>query len=167
MLFTSLEYVIFFVIFFVLYWFVFKRDLKSQNFLILIGSYIFYAWWDWRFLPLLAGTSFINYILGIYIERTDNERHRRFFLLLGLIQGLGILLFFKYFNFFIVSFKDAFSSINIQFNIHTLNIILPIGISFYTFRAISYLLDISNGKIKPTKDWIVFFALGVPYRHNL
>lgn len=158
MLFNSLEFAIFFVTFFFLYWFVFNRRLKSRNLLILLGSYTFYAWWDWRFLSLLAGSSMVNYFLGIYIDKSENEKRRRFLIFLGLLQGLGGLLFFKYFNFFIHSLVDAFSIVNVNVNIHTLNLILPLGISFYTFRAISYLLDIESGKIKPTTDLVVFFT---------
>jgi alginate O-acetyltransferase complex protein AlgI len=158
MVFNSLEFVIFFLIFFLLYWFVFNRNNTIQNIFFLIGSYLFYSWWDWRFLALLVGSSLINYFLGIYIERTENEKRRSFLLYLGLIQGLGGLLFFKYYNFFIDSLIRGFSTFNISISIHSLKLILPLGISFYTFRAISYLLDIYNEKIKPTNDWVVFFS---------
>lgn len=155
--FNSSEFVLFFISFFFLYWYVFNRNIKSQNLLILAGSYIFYSWWDWKFLPLLIGSSAINYFLGIYINKTENEKRRRFLVFLGLLQGLGGLFFFKYFNFFVASLTDAFAEFNISLNVQTLNILLPLGISFYTFRTISYLLDVDSGKIEPTKDWIVFF----------
>ena len=158
MVFNSLEFGIFFIVFFFLYWFVFKQNLKVQNLLILTASYFFYCWWDWRFLPLLAGSSLVNYLLGIFIYKTEDERKRRFLIFLGLLQGLGILIFFKYYNFFLDSFVRSASVINIHFSVHALNLILPLGISFYTFRAISYLLDINSGKIKPTTDWVVFFS---------
>ncbi len=158
MLFNSLEFVLFFATFFILYWFVFKQNVKIQNLLVLTGNYVFLAWWDWRFLLLLAGSSIVNFFLGIYISKTENEKHQRFLVIVGLIQGLGGLLFFKYYNFFITSFIDAFSIFNISLNIHTLKLILPLGISFYTFRAISYLFDIESGKTKATKDWVVFFS---------
>jgi len=158
MLFTSLPFVLFFIIFFLLYWYVFSGNLKLQNVLILTGSYVFYAWWDWRFLFLLIGSSILNYILGIYIDKSKNEKQRGFLLWIGLIQGLGCLLFFKYFNFFIKSFISAFGVFNVKADIYTLNIILPLGISFYTFRTISYLLDLKSGKIKPATDWVVFFS---------
>ena len=158
MVFNSLAFAIFFIVIFFLYWFVFNRNLKIQNFFILFMSYLFYAWWDWRFLSLLAGSSIINYFLGIYIHKTGNEKRRRFLLFLGLLQGLGFLLFFKYFNFFITSLTDTFLIFNISLNIHTLYLILPLGISFYTFRTIGYLLDVESGKIKPTTDGVVFFT---------
>jgi alginate O-acetyltransferase complex protein AlgI len=158
MLFNSLPFAIFFILFFFLYWFVFNRNIKLQNLLILTGSYVFYAWWDWRFLFLLIGSSLLNYWLGLLLYKSNNEKRRNLLLWVGLIQGLGSLLFFKYCNFFIKSIIVAFSEFNIKFDIHTLNIILPLGISFYTFRTLSYLLDIKKGKIKPTDDWIVFFS---------
>jgi len=158
MLFNSIPFTVFFVVFFVLYWFVFKQSLKLQNLLVLAGSYVFYAWWDWRFLSLLIGSSLLNYYLGIFIEKSSNDKHRRFLLIVGLLQGIGGLLFFKYYNFFVTSFADAFSLFNVKLEVRTLQLILPLGISFYTFRTISYLLDIDKNKIKPTKDWVVFFS---------
>jgi len=158
MLFTSATFVIFFAVFFLLYWYIFSANVKLQNFLILTSSYIFYAWWDWRFLFLLAGSSTLNYFLGIGIAKNKNEKYRDFLLWIGLAQGLGSLLFFKYFNFFVISLVSAFSVFNIQLNIYTLNIILPLGISFYTFRTLSYLLDIKSEKIKPTIDWVAFYS---------
>ena len=158
MVFNSLPFTVFFLVFFVLYWLVFQRNLKAQNLLILTGSYFFYAWWDWRFLSLLIGVSVLNYLLGIYIPKAGSDAKRRLLLYIGLIQGIGGLVFFKYFNFFITSFVDAFQTININLDYHTLKIILPLGISFYTFRTMSYLLDVNKGKIEPTTDWIVFFS---------
>jgi alginate O-acetyltransferase complex protein AlgI len=158
MAFNSLEFVIFFCLFFFLYWFVFNRNVRVQNLLLLTGSYVFFAWWDWRFLSLLIGSSLINYLLGIYIHKTENEKRQRFLIFLGLLQGLGGLLFFKYYNFFVSSLADLLSVFNIKVNISLLNLVLPLGISFYTFRAISYLIDIKNEIIKPTKDWVVFFT---------
>src|SRR5580700_7478367 len=131
MLFTSATFVIFFAVFFLLYWYIFGANFRLQNFLILTSSYIFYAWWDWRFLFLLAGSSTLNYFLGIGIAKNKNEKYRDFLLWIGLAQGLGNLLFFKYFNFFVISLVSAFRVFNIQLNIYTLNIILPLGISFY------------------------------------
>ena len=156
--FNSWEFGIFFIIFYILYWFVFNHKLKSQNLLILAGSYFFYAWWDWRFLSLLIGSSIINYFLGIYIYESKNEKTKSRLLYIGLFQGLSFLFFFKYYNFFIDSFINSFINSFGVFNLNTLKIILPLGISFYTFRTISYLLDVHNEKIKPTKDWVVFFS---------
>jgi alginate O-acetyltransferase complex protein AlgI len=158
MIFNSLIFLVFFILFFIFYWFIFNKNLKLQNFLILVASYIFYAWSDWRLLSYLIGVSVFNFILGIHIENTTNSKHKRWLLYIGLIQGIGGLVFFKYFNFFITSFNDAFQSFGINLNLHTLNIIIPLGISFFTFRTISYLLDIDKRKIKASKDWVAFFT---------
>jgi alginate O-acetyltransferase complex protein AlgI len=135
MLFLSLPFLLFLPVFFLLYWYVFDRNLRAQNWLVLAGSYFFYAWWDWRFLFLLIGSSLLNYMLGLLLARTDREGYQRLLVGIGLVQGLGCLLYFKYFN-----------------------PLLPLGISFYTFKTISYLLDIRRGKIEPERDWVVFFS---------
>ena len=158
MVFNSFSFLLFFAVFLILYWFVLNRNWKVQNVLILAASYFFYAWWDIRFLLLLVGSSFIHYILGIYILRTENTRWQRPLLLIGIFQGIVLLLFFKYFDFFIHSLVDSLHLFNVKVNIHSLNIILPLGISFYTFKGIGYLVDIYNEKIIPTKDPVVFFA---------
>src|ERR1700753_2934326 len=139
MIFNSVTFTIFFIVFFILYWFVFNKNLRLQNLFILLASYVFYAWADWRFLFLLTGSSAFNYFLGIYVAKTANEKRARLFLYAGLLQGLGTLLYFKYFNFFISSIVAAFSSFHISLNIHTIQILLPLGISFYTFRTLSYI----------------------------
>jgi alginate O-acetyltransferase complex protein AlgI len=158
MLFTSLPFVCFFIIFFLLYWYIFNNNLKLQNLLILAGSYVFYAWWDWRFLFLLAGSSLLNYFLGIGIYKSKSQKQRSILLWIGLLQGLGSLLFFKYYNFFTESIINALASFHIKPDLVTLNLVLPLGISFYTFRTISYLLDIKNDKIEATTNWVVFFS---------
>jgi alginate O-acetyltransferase complex protein AlgI len=158
MVFNSFAFVYFFLVFFFLYWFVLKKSLKLQNLLILAGSYFFYAWSDWRLLSYLIVASAVNYFLGIYISKTENLKKRKLLLWLGMIQGVGGLFYFKYFNFFIISFQEAFASIHIDLNIHTLKIIVPIGISFFTFKTISYLLDVDKGKMKASNDWVVFFG---------
>ncbi len=156
MIFNSIPFLIFFSIFFIFYWFVFNKNLKLQNLLLLAGSYVFYAWADWRFLFFLVGISVLNFYLGISIAK--NTKNKRLFVCIGLIQGIGSLAFFKYFNFFITSFHNALQLAGINANVHTLNIITPIGISFFTFKTLSYLLDIDKGKSKPTTDPIVFFS---------
>jgi alginate O-acetyltransferase complex protein AlgI len=159
MLFNSLEFILFFTLFFFLYWFVFKQNVKIQNILILLASYVFMAWWDLRFLMILISSSFINYLLGIYISKAeDHEKRQRLLLWLGLIHGIGSLLFFKYCNFFIQSLVSSFEAAGVHLNIHTLTIILPLGISFYTFKAMSYLMDVESGKTKPVTDWVIFFS---------
>lgn len=157
MLFNSLEFILFFFVFFILYWST-QKKLRLQNLLILIGSYLFYAWWDWRFLSLIIISSLVDYILGLRISRTDSKRSRKILLSLSLITNLGLLGIFKYFNFFIHSFTKAFASIGIDLSSDPLNIILPIGISFYTFQTLSYTFDIYRNQLKPTKSVIDFFA---------
>lgn len=156
MLFASIPFACFFIVFFLLYWYVFSGSLKFQNLLILTGSYLFYAWWDWRFLLLLISSSIISYFLGIGIDKTASKRRRSLLIWIGLLQGLGCLAFFKYFNFLVGSMAGAFAWFNVKVEVHTLNIILPLGMSFYTFRIISYLLDIKNGKIQPTTNLVTF-----------
>lgn len=158
MIFNSVIFLFFFVLFFALYWFVFNRSLRLQNLFLLLAGYLFYAWSDWRFLAYLIGISALNFFLGICMEKTASPVYKNWLLYVGLIQGIGGLGFFKYFNFFITSFKDAFHLLGISLNLHTLNIIVPLGISFFTFRTLSYLLDINKGKIKPEKNWVIFFA---------
>ncbi len=157
MVFNSITFLLFFISFFLLYWFLGNKNVKFQNIILLLGSYIFYGWADWKFLFLIIGISALNYYLGIFIEKTSNQKRRQSLLYIGLIQGIGGLVFFKYFNFFITSFNDSFKLLNINCNLQTLNIIVPLGISFFTFRTISYLLDIDKGKIEASKDWVVFF----------
>jgi D-alanyl-lipoteichoic acid acyltransferase DltB (MBOAT superfamily) len=157
MIFNSVTFLIFFTTFFLLYWLLANRNIKLQNILLLIGSYIFYGWADWRFLSLIIAVSLINFYLGRSIEKSSNPKIRQLLLYIGLIQGIGGLVFYKYYNFFVTSINDSFQILSIHINLQTLNLIVPIGISFFTFRTISYLLDISKGKIVAAKDWLVFF----------
>ena len=135
MIFNSVTFFIFFAIFFLLYWLVLKKNNSIQNLLILISSYVFYGWTDWRFLSFLIAVSALNFFLGIYIEKANNTKFKRILLGIGLLQGIGGLIFFKYYNFFVTSFNDLFIALNIHFNLQTLNIIIPLGISFFTFRT--------------------------------
>lgn len=161
MLFNSFEFLIFLPLVFFLYWFAFKKNLKLQNLFLILASYIFYAWWDWRFLILIIFTSFSSYFSGLLIEKYNNKDLKTKAKLISttnVIINLGILFFFKYFNFFQTSFIDAFAQIGIILQPSTLRIILPIGISFYTFQAVSYSVDIYKKKIQATKDPLPFFA---------
>lgn len=158
MIFTSLGFLLFFTGFFLIYWLIFNRNLKAQNLFLLLASYAFYAWGDWRFLPLLIGASLLNFCLGIYIEDASTTRKKRALLLLGIVEGIGLLFFFKYYNFFIGSFNKAFGALHLGINLQTLKLIIPLGISFFTFRMVSYLLDVDKGKIKACRNWIAFFT---------
>ncbi|KPE51556.1 MBOAT family O-acyltransferase [Chryseobacterium indologenes] len=152
MQFTSITFLLFFSTVFVLYWSVGKKNLRLQNCMLLAASYVFYGFWDWRFMILLAGSSAIAYYLGPKIKESEG-RKRKIYLNLGITLALGTLFYFKYFGFFIDSFADLFGIKNKL----TLEIILPLGISFYTFRIISYFLDIKNNKLKPENDALAFF----------
>jgi alginate O-acetyltransferase complex protein AlgI len=157
MLFNSLEFLIFLPTVFLLYWFVFQRNLRVQNLLLLISSYIFYGWWDYRFLSLIFLSTIVDYFVGLKIHGSDDKKKKKSYLWISILFNLGLLGFFKYFNFFIDSWIDLLGAIGYeQQSTWTLNVILPVGISFYTFQTMSYSLDIYHGKLKPTKDFISF-----------
>lgn len=158
MLFNSLDFAIFLPIVFVLYWFVLNKNLKVQNMLLLVASYVFYAFWDWRFIVLIVFSTVVNYIMGILLGREEAQRKRKLLIWVSVIINLGLLCYFKYTNFFIESFRDAFMLFGKELNISTLNIILPVGISFYTFQTMSYTIDIYRRQFSPTKDLIAFAA---------
>ena len=157
MLFNSIEFVVFLPIVFVIYW-VLNKELQLQNLFLVASSYFFYGWWDWRFLSLIVISSIIDYSLANKIYQTDNNKEQKICLYLSLLINLGFLGFFKYFNFFVDSFTVAFSFFGQTINGRSLNIILPVGISFYTFQTLSYTIDVYRKKLKPTTDIISFFA---------
>tara|TARA_R110000765_G_scaffold168384_3_gene273397 strand:+ start:11537 stop:12955 length:1419 start_codon:yes stop_codon:yes gene_type:complete len=157
MLFNSLEFLIFFLVVFILYWML-QKNFKVQNILLLVASYIFYAWWDWRFLSLILISSCIDYIAGLQIFNANNQKQRKVWLYISLVANLGFLGVFKYYNFFADSFSQLMNQVGWQPNDLTLNIILPVGISFYTFQTLSYTIDIYRNDFKPTKDIISFFT---------
>lgn len=157
MLFNSLEFAIFFPVVFILYWLVAKNVL-SRNILILIASYTFYGWWDWRFLFLIIISSVVDFIVGQKLYKSSSSKKRKGFLFVSLIVNLGFLIYFKYTNFFIETFVDSFRLFGKQLETSTLNIILPVGISFYTFQTLSYTIDIYREQLKPTKNWLAFFS---------
>ena len=157
MLFNSIEFLLFLPIVFLLYWFVFDKKLNYQNLLILVSSYVFYGWWDYRFLSLILLSTIIDYFIGIGISNQVHSKNKKILLWCSIFFNLGVLGFFKYYNFFIDSWIDLFSSFGYDIkSVWTLNIILPVGISFYTFQTMSYTIDIYKGKLKPTKDFISF-----------
>ncbi|MDR2410252.1 MAG: MBOAT family protein [Bacteroidales bacterium] len=165
MLFNSITFAIFLPTVFLLYWFVFNRNLRLQNFFIVVVSYVFYGWWDWRFLSLIAFTSLCSWSSGIIMHLIDRKKiapHRFVTCKLisagNIVLNLGILGLFKYYNFFVESFISAFASAGINLQATTLHIVLPVGISFYTFQALSYSIDVYKKKIEPTKDIVSFFA---------
>ena len=158
MLFNSIDFAIFLPIVFLLYWFVANKNLKLQNFLIVVASYLFYGWWDWRFLSLILFSTLIDYSVGIRLSKEDNISKRKILLWISILVNLGFLGFFKYYNFFLDNFITAFSFFGTPINAQGLNIILPVGISFYTFQTLSYTIDVYKRKLEPTKDFIAFTA---------
>ena len=162
MLFNSLEFLIFLPIVFLLYWFVFdyamrgcKRQLLWQNLLIVVASYIFYGWWDWRFLVLIAITTVLSFLSGIGIEKAPTQRGKKAVMIANVLVNLGILGVYKYYDFFATQFAELFG---IEPDFLLLHLILPVGISFYTFQALSYSIDVYRKQIEPTHDIVSFTA---------
>ena len=158
MLFNSIDFAIFLPIVFILYWFATNNNLKLQNFLIVAASYLFYGWWDWRFLSLILFSTLIDYSVGVRLSKEENISKRKILLWISIFVNLGFLGFFKYYNFFLDNFITAFSFFGTPINVQGLNIILPVGISFYTFQTLSYTIDVYKRKLEPRKDFIAFTA---------
>ncbi len=154
MLFNSINFAIFLPIVFALYWFVANKNLKFQNILLLAASYFFYACWDWRFLFLLIFSTLLDFCTGIKMSEAQNQGIKRFWFWISISINLGFLGIFKYYNFFALSFAEAFSSFGLHVDPWTLKVILPVGISFYTFHGLSYVIDIYNNRIKAEKNFI-------------
>lgn len=160
MLFNTLDYALFLPLIFLLYWKVFKGKQKAQNGLLLLGSYFFYACWDWRFMFLLLFSTLIDYFSAQKIQKSQN--HKKLWMWISITLNIGFLVFFKYYNFFADSFLELFLKMGVQLNPTSLNIILPVGISFYTFHGVSYVLDVYHGKIKAENN-IFQYALFVSF----
>ena len=158
MIFNSLEFFTFYIIVFWLYWFVFQNSQKLQNVLLLIASYVFYAWWDWRFLSLILFSSLLDFAIGKLMAKADSPTKRKYLLFGSLVSNLGLLGFFKYYNFFAKSFGEAMASLGFECSDITLHIVLPVGISFYTFQTLSYTIDIYRNKITPAKGIVSFLT---------
>ncbi|MCB2203773.1 MBOAT family protein [bacterium] len=158
MLFNSIEFAVFLPLVFVLYWFAAARKTGLQNLLLLAASYLFYGWWDWRFLSLILLSSMVDFLVGLGLAEVRARSMRRLLLGLSLGVNLGLLGFFKYFNFFAQSFSDAFTLFGHHIDPARLYIILPVGISFYTFQTLSYSIDVYRGNMEASKDIISFFA---------
>ena len=158
MLFNSIDFAVFLPIVFVLYWFVTNHNLRLQNALIVAASYVFYGWWDWRFLSLIIFSTVLDYSIGRRLKYEENKKTRKILLWTSIITNLGFLGFFKYYNFFLDNFIAAFSFFGQEIQANSLNIILPVGISFYTFQTLSYSIDVYKRKLEPTGDFIAFSA---------
>lgn len=157
MLFNSIEFLYFLPIVLLCYW-ILKGRTTLQNTFILVASYFFYGWWNWKLLPLIIFTSFCSWFCSLRIGQTTIKNKKKIYVGINVIVNLLILFYFKYSNFFITSFVDAFTMMGKSINVQTLNIILPVGISFYTFQALSYSIDVYKEKIQPTSNIIIFFA---------
>jgi alginate O-acetyltransferase complex protein AlgI len=158
MLFNSIDFAIFLPVVFLLYWYVFNRNLTTQNLLIVLASYLFYGWWDWRFLTLILFSTFVDYYIGKRMAQETKAPIRKALLWSSISINLGFLGVFKYYNFFADNFIQAFTFFGADIQANSLNIILPVGISFYTFQTLSYTIDIYKRKLNPTKDFIAFAA---------
>lgn len=158
MFFNSIDFAFFLPIVFVCYWFVVQKNLKAQNLLIIVASYFFYAYWDWRFLGLICLSTCVDYFVGRKLKTEVKETNRKFWLWISIITNIGLLGFFKYYNFFLENFTDAFSFFGHEFQAANLCIILPVGISFYTFQTLSYTIDVYNKKLEPTNNFVAFTA---------
>lgn len=158
MYFNSIAFGIFLPVVWVLYWFVMNRSLKAQNLLLLVASYVFYGWWDWRFLSLIAASSLLDYFVAIRMDVARLERIRKWLLAISLMGNLGMLALFKYYDFFALALVEAFATAGVQLEPRTLGWILPVGISFYTFQTLSYSIDVYRRQLAPSRDPIAFLA---------
>lgn len=153
-LFNSISFAIFLPIVFLLYWFATKGNYKTQNVILLISSYFFYACWDYRFLFLLIFSTLLDFFSGLKMHGAKKTATKRFWFWTSIIINVGFLAIFKYYNFFAGSFADALSLVGVKTNFIVLKVILPVGISFYTFHGLSYVIDVYNNKIKPERNFI-------------
>lgn len=156
MLFNSLTFLIFLPTVFLLYWFVFNKSLKGRNLCLLIASYVFYGWWDYRFLSLILASTIVDYFVGLVLHQKEKKQTRKLLLSISLVFNLGLLGVFKYYNFFIESWVALWSDLGIQMNVSSLAVILPVGISFYTFQTLSYTIDVYRRKLQPTSSFLQF-----------
>lgn len=157
MIFNSIDFLFFLPIVFLLYWAVSKYGFHKQNIVLLFSSYVFYGWWDYRFLGLILLSTIVDYIFGLLIHKTKDNSSRKFYLYFSLLFNLGLLFVFKYFNFFIDTLLDLYSVFGFsKESSWTLNVILPVGISFYTFQTMSYTIDIYKKQLIPTTNFISF-----------
>lgn len=158
MFFNSIDFALFLPIVFLLYWFVINKNLQYQNLLLVAASFIFYGWWDWRFLFLIVFSTFVDFSIGIALSKQESPFKRKVLLWVSILVNLGFLAFFKYYNFFLDNFIAAFSFFGTNIQASSLSIVLPVGISFYTFQTLSYTIDVYRRQLEPSKDLIGFAA---------
>ena len=155
MFFNSFEYAIFLPVVVTVFWLLVRFE-KMRNWWLIFASYAFYCFWDWRFAFLILLSTAVDYFVGLWIHQAENQRVRKTLLIISLAVNLGCLGFFKYCDFFIENFQALLGTLGFHPPIHTLQIILPVGISFYTFQTLSYTIDIYKGELKPTRDFPKF-----------
>ncbi|QIE59075.1 MBOAT family protein [Rasiella rasia] len=158
MLFNTVDFAVFFPVVLALYWTVFRRTLSLQNIFLVVVSYIFYSFWDWRFLSLIFLSSLVDFTIGNFLGKTEAKGKRKLLLVISLVFNLGLLGVFKYYNFFVETFVDTFALFGTTLKSSTWNILLPVGISFYTFQTLSYTIDIYRKRLQPTTNVVAFFA---------
>jgi alginate O-acetyltransferase complex protein AlgI len=158
MLFNSIEFLVFLPLVFLGYWKIANKNLKLQNLFVMGASYVFYGWWDWRFLSLILFSTVVDYLVGRGLGNQENPLRRKLLLWTSIVVNIGLLGVFKYFNFFLDSLYDVVPGLQVVMGFNTLNIILPVGISFYTFQTLSYTIDVYKRKMEPTRDFIAFAA---------
>ncbi|MDA0737154.1 MAG: MBOAT family protein, partial [Bacteroidetes bacterium] len=155
MIFNSIDFALFLPLVFCLYW-LFNNNLRIQNIILLVSSYYFYASWDWRFLSLIIFSTLVDFYAGVCLSKYKSISLRKFILGLSIMLNLGLLGFFKYYNFFVEQFINAFTLLGQDVSVNSLNIILPVGISFYTFQSMSYTIDVYRKNIVNSPDLISF-----------
>jgi alginate O-acetyltransferase complex protein AlgI len=158
MLFNSFDFAIFLPIVFLAYWLIGGKRIRGQNLLIVLASYLFYGWWDWRFLTLIFLSTLVDYIVGRGLHYTNKTTNRKFLLCASILFNIGILGYFKYYNFFLENFIESFRFLGFDWHASSLRLVLPVGISFYTFQTLSYSIDVYRRKLQPTNDFIAFSA---------
>lgn len=158
MLFNTIDFAIFLPIVFAIYWMLGRFPFRIQNTWLLLASSVFYGWWDPRFLILVYFSAGLDYVVAIRLAGTERPRSRKMLLAVSLIGNLGLLGVFKYYDFFITSFSSAFTALGSPMELRTLGLVLPVGISFYTFQSLSYTIDVYRKQLAPTKDPIAFGA---------
>ncbi|MEZ4759568.1 MAG: MBOAT family O-acyltransferase [Flavobacteriales bacterium] len=157
MLFNSIDFAVFLPLVFLIHWGL-GRSFRAQNAFLLLASMVFYGWWDWRYLGLVGFSALVDYVVGLRLFRTAGSGRRKLWLALSLTSNLGLLGFFKYFDFFLSSFNEAFTLLGRPLDFGTLGIVLPVGISFYTFQTLSYTIDIYRRQLEPVRDPVAFGA---------
>jgi D-alanyl-lipoteichoic acid acyltransferase DltB (MBOAT superfamily) len=158
MIFNSVDFALFLPLVFLLYWFLAHKNLKFQNLLLVFASYLFYGWWDWRFLFLILISTVVDFSIGILLKKEQRLKRRKLYLWVSILVNIGFLGFFKYYNFFLENFIEAFNLFGRQLEASSLQIILPVGISFYTFQTLSYTIDVYRKNLEPSTDFVAFTA---------